>query len=49
MNILRELHRLLNQPQHAKAMTSYYRTKDGLADYHFSFEQEMMEAGAPTF
>ena len=40
MNILRNLYRLLNQPQQTKAMTTFYRTKDGLADYHFSIEQE---------
>jgi len=36
-----KLFELLNLTPKAKAMkTAYYRTKDGLADYQFSFEQE---------
>lgn len=40
MNILTELLRLLDNAAPVNTITSYYRTKDGMADYQFSFEEQ---------
>jgi hypothetical protein len=42
MNILTNIFRRLNptQPNRVMRTTAFYRTKDGLRDFHFSFEQQ---------